>query len=122
MGAFIITRIGFCPECEKNERLKTDQSFLVYGHVHGWQVHRALRNSPYCGYVPHMYRLEKTIGENVIVYRVCGVAGCKAEWKVINGIYNLVIGTNDWERQVMTKKSWEALIANPFRNDLSFKV
>jgi len=102
-----ITRVGFCPHCFKAQRPRTDNFFVVHGK--NWHVYRANHiSNP--GYTPHLYRLLKTIGENVIVEKICGMHECGSVvwWDNVNQCY--AFSLQKWERTMLTIKQWNALL------------
>ena len=124
MGQTIITRVGFCPSCFKEQRAKTKSdyggnTFIVYG-TNGWHERTANHNSRYWGYVPHIYRLHKSLGENVVIYRSCAVQGCGTDYFQDNtGWWLKVI---KYDRQVWTIQQWNALVLNPYYHDFDYFI
>lgn len=117
----IITRPGFCPKCAKNEQAKTDKDFLVYGS-NGWHHRKAKQNSRYWGYVPHIYKLNKVIGQNVIVLRCCAIEGCGSEWKLVENQWMITIDQANYTRMIYTLEKWNALVLNPYYRDWDYVI
>lgn len=117
----IITRPGFCPNCSKEEQLKTGKSFLVYGAT-GWHHRTARQNSRYWGFVPTIYKLHKVIGSNVVVLRCCAVEGCGSEWKLIENQWMITIQPENYIRIIYPLEKWNALVLNPYWHDLQYYV
>lgn len=114
----ILTRVGFCPDCCRADRPRTDNFFVAMGST-GWHVMVAKRiGKP--GYVPTLYRLIKALGENVIYEKLCGMHDCGVEvfYNSTTDRYNFHLGK--WERGVMTTKNWNSLQA--YKHDLDFEV
>lgn len=105
----IITRIGFCLDCNLQRRPQTDHPFLVYGSTSGYHHRFAQRIGMY-GFVPTIYELVKTIGENVIVNKLCSIEGCGSEWYNSNGVWYLQPIKGRWKREMYTIQSWNALV------------
>lgn len=72
----IISRVGFCQECQKQSRPRQGSFFCVSGE-HGF--HKGISNhrpTTLHGFTPHFYQLIKVLGENVIYEKSCGMHNC----------------------------------------------
>lgn len=116
----IISRVGFCTECAKAGRPKTDQVYLVHGSSGNcFHVKRAnwIGN---IGYVPHTYRLIKSLGENVIVKRACGMFECGVDVKTDHRGRWYFHPDSSWERVVMSLADWNALVL--YKHDPNYEI
>lgn len=118
----IITRIGFCSLCFKEHRPHIEDLFLTFGS-NGYHLRYATRNGLW-GFCPHIYKLIKVIGENVVVERACAMYGCDVdrEWKLDpSGDYWLYgVLTHAWKRQIYTLAQWNALVL--WKNELQYRI
>ena len=122
MQKTILTRVGFCPECKKEERAKTGHYFLAYGS-NGWHAMKAQQNSRYWGYVPHIYKLDQIIEQNVIVLCCCAIEGCGSFWKTVeNDDPWLILEKTNFKRLVYSLDTWNALVKDPYRCDWDYKI
>jgi hypothetical protein len=106
-----ITRVGFCPECFKEARPKTGQSFLAIGSSSGTFVAlRAIRNGRR-GFTPHLYLLSNPIGDKYYFHSMCCMCGCGSYLQEEEGKKFLCLDENKWTpRQEITLKNWNALV------------
>lgn len=102
-----ITRIGFCKKCQEAERPRYDNFFVASGSK-GWHVYRS-KHIGKPGFVPTLYRPIKILGENVVYEKQCAMHDCSVDIIYSGGLYHFKLG--QWERGIMDKKSWDALIA-----------
>lgn len=104
----IITRIGFCPQCEQSHDPKGGQLFLAYGSSTKRYHILTAQNNGVIGYTPHIYKLDKEIGGNCIVYISCAMYPCgvKREWVQSYYLYTI----RSWRREIWSFKKWEALV------------
>lgn len=106
----VITRIGFCLECYKNNRPQIDDPFLVCGST-GYHVRYSGRNGRYTGFVPTLYRLEKVIGENVIVSSNCCMHECGVDrYITAEGYFNYFAIHSKWKKHIFTLPQWNGLV------------
>lgn len=105
----IITRIGFCENCYRNNNPRTGIYYVVMGAKNGWHVYKAQNMTRFIGYVPMNYKLIKSIGENVIYEKLCSIHDCGMDvyWNPQNQCYNFDQGK--WERGIMTINQWNSL-------------
>ena len=103
-----ITRVGWCSACYKAGRPHYDNFFVAWGS-HGWHVMLAKRMGR-AGFTPHIYRLIKVIGENVIYESICAMHDCGVEVFHVpaKNSYNFRLG--EWERGMMELKQWNNLV------------
>lgn len=105
----IITRVGWCDICANSRNPRTGQKFLAYGSTHhSYHVLEAERNGQ-IGFVPHIYKLEKKIGDNLVIFRCCGMYGCGVERKWEKSGYWFYY-PKEWKREIWTVAQWEALV------------
>lgn len=105
----IITRIGFCDNCFRNQNPRTGILFVVMGAKNGWHIYKAQNMTRFIGYVPMNYKLIKVIGENVIYEKLCSIHKCGMFVYWEPSIQNYKFDQGDWERGMMTLKEWNAL-------------
>lgn len=101
----IITRLGYCPHCERNRNPRGGQIFLAYGSTFNKYHVLIAQNNGVIGYTPHIYKLEKVIGRNVIVLKSCAMYPCGVKREA--GDY---FSVRAWEREVWTLETWNALV------------
>lgn len=119
MADTIITRIGFCPNCYKEKRPHIFDDFLVVGST-GEHHKKAGRNGNW-GFTPHIYKLVKTVGANVIVDRACAMylCGVTMKQKIANGYIETeyFVDKTQWVRQIYTREQWDGLLLWKHDND-----
>ena len=106
--ATIITRVGWCEECAKLRNPRTGQQFLAFGQTHHCYHIREAQRLGQIGFVPHIYKLEKKLGENLVILKSCAMYGCGADRKWEREYWQYFI--KSWKREVWTVKQWEALV------------
>ncbi len=105
----IITRLGFCESCSKTQAPKSGQNFIAYGSKSkSFKVLTAQRNGK-VGYVPFMYKLDKVLGENVVVLKSCAMYPCGANRELTpdNQWFYFI---KEYERQIWTLAQWNSLV------------
>lgn len=114
----IITRVGFCPLCERSRNPKGGQKFLAFGSTsNAYHVYEADHNGR-IGFTPHIYKLEKVLGENVVILKACAMAGCGVDIdKSKQGDFYYV---KTWEREIWTLEKWNALVL--YKHDSDYEV
>jgi hypothetical protein len=102
-----ITRVGFCADCAKNDRPKTDQPFFAFNvNKNEFEERYALHNGV-PGYTPHIYRA-KLVGANVIVLINCAMYECgTTNYKQVADRFT--VSLTHVVREVWTIKQWEDL-------------
>lgn len=107
--ATIISRVGFCDSCCKNQNPRTGIYYVVMGATNGWHIYKAQNMTRFIGYVPMNYKLIKVIGENVIYEKLCSIHGCGMDvyWEPSQQCYKFDQGK--WERGMMTLNQWNCL-------------
>ena len=108
-----ITRIGYCELCANNHNPKVGQQFLAFGSSSNeFHVMEAERTSRHFGYVPHMYKLDKVNGTEVIVLKSCAMYPCGCDRRLESSkrqqYWFYFIKT--WKREVWTLETWNALV------------
>lgn len=113
----IVTRVAFCPNCFKENNPKTNQLFLVYGSsTNKFRIYRANWNGT-TGYCPHILRIVKVIGENVVYEKACGI--CEVDmWKNNEGTISFEI--TNWSRGIMSILEWDQWIL--YKNDYDYEI
>lgn len=114
----IITRVGWCLDCFKAERPRTDNFFVARG-TNGWHVMKA-NHIGNLGYTPHLYRSIKIIGENVVYEKMCAMHSCGTDiyYDSLSQNYKFVLGK--WERGMMTLSDWNSL--QHYKHDPQFEI
>ncbi len=118
--ATIISRVGFCDNCYKNQNPRTGIYFVVMGAKNGWHIYQAQNMTRYVGYVPMNYKLIKTIGENIVYERLCSIHECGVEvyWDPSNQCYKF--DQRAWQRGMMTTKEWNSL--QMYKHDDDYEI
>lgn len=113
-----ITRVGFCEACFKAQRPRTDNFFVARG-TNGWHIMQAKRIGN-IGYTPHLYRLIKVIGENVVYEKMCTMHSCGTDiyYDSLSQNYKFLLGK--WERGMMTLSDWNSL--QKYKHDKDYQI
>lgn len=109
----IITRHGYCPQCEHSRNPRTGQRFLAYGSTHHKYFIEEVQHNGSIGFVPHIYK-GKVVGNNVIVEISCAMEDCGAE--VDKGFMYI----KEFRREVWTLEQWNALVL--YKRDSDYQV
>lgn len=107
--ATIITRIGYCPLCALADSPKSNQKFLVHGSSsNSFRVLQA-RWHGIPGMCPHIYKLDKIIGNrDVVIYKSCAMYPCGVTKTTdAQGDFYYV---KEYKREVWTLECWNALV------------
>ena len=104
----VIARVGFCEQCFINQHPRTGIFFVVAGKK-GWHIYKAQAMGK-IGYVPTNYRLIKSIGENIVYEKICGIHGCGVNVYFDNSQQMYRFDFLNWQRGIMDNKSWNALV------------
>lgn len=109
MAKTILTRPGWCEECSKKERPRINDQFIVMGS-RGWHMYIAEFNRP-PGFTPHLYKLVKVIGENVVYEYLCCMhnCGCDIYYDQQKQGYQFQLHDSQWKRGILPIKDWNAL-------------
>ena len=114
----VITRIGYCETCARSNSPRTGQRFLAYGSTsNAYFVLEAERNGK-IGFTPHLYKLDKVLGQNVIIFKACSIYGCDVDKKKTGQDWWYFV--KGWKREVWTLETWNALVLlknNEFTRD-----
>lgn len=114
----IICRVGFCSQCYKAQRPRTDNFFVVHGTT-GWHVMLAQHlGNP--GFVPTLYRLVKVIGENVVYEKLCSMHDCGTDVYYHSTSQEYRFDLGEWERGMMTLETWNALVQ--YKHDTDYHI
>lgn len=113
-----MTRVGWCSHCYKAQRPRTDNLFVAKG-TNGWHVMKA-NHIGNIGYTPHLYKLIKAIGENVVYESMCAMHDCGVEVFFVPSTdrYNFRLG--EWQRGMMTLKTWNSL--QQYKHDPDYEI
>ena len=107
-----ITRIGFCPLCEKEHRPVTGNFFLVFGSTHNcYKVLEAeVSWKHHYGYVPHIYHLVSINHTNgmATIRKSCAMHECGVELRYRNGTNYYEV--KKWKTELWKLECWNALI------------
>ena len=110
MEQAIICRIGFCPKCFKAGRPYTDDRFYPYGSDRGFNLQFSVRQG-IPGFVPFNYIVVETRDDQVFLERSCAMYNCGVDHIVKdNEDWDFFIKEEAWEKIVLSKISWKALI------------
>lgn len=122
----IICRVGYCSECEKNNRPHTGQLFKTVGS-HGAHIYEADRIARWYGFTPHIYVLHKFIyktegGGDVVFDCICAMYGCGIRRYPNNQdqCWEYTEESNKWKRGIMELKDWNALVS--FKKDPDYFI
>ena len=105
----IITRVGWCEECAKQQRPKTGNHFLAYGFAHQSFHMEVAERYGRIGFVPHIYKLDKKLGENLVVLKSCAMYGCGVDRKREHND-NWFYFIKAYQREVWEVGQWNALL------------
>lgn len=117
----ILTRHGFCPLCSVNNLPKSGTMFKVVGRK-GSHMKVCEHNPRWAGYTPHLYRLIKALGENIVYERICCVVDCGII-KVANDeeqVWEYIEKEDHWVRGIMTLTDWNSLVM--YKKDLDYFI
>lgn len=115
----IITRVGYCPICEKSRNPRTGQKFLAFGtHTQQWHVKIAYQNGV-IGMTPHTYKA-KINGQNVIVEISCAMYGCGCERRIENNGWFYFINPKSYRREIWTINRWNSLVL--YKHDADYEI
>ncbi len=113
----IITRTSWCPHCNKAQRPRTGNFFVVKGK--DWHILKAshIGNT---GFVPTLYKLVKVVGDNIQYEKMCAMNNCGVEVFHVpsTGLYDYRLG--EWERGTMTIEAWNAMCK--YKKDLDYHI
>lgn len=114
-----LSRVCFCEQCYKGYKPQKGQLFLVHG-THGFHVRSAIRNGTR-GYSPHVIRLVKTIGENVVYEKRCGIHFCGVilEYKETKNDF-VFDYLGEWQRGIISIQEWNAWVQ--YKNDPQYQI
>lgn len=115
-----ICRTGFCEWCQKENRPHTGQRAMVQGN-HGYHVITANHVPRWYGFTPHLYKIHKVIGENIVYKRLCCMDGCGVylEFNQERNVFDYFLEDN-WVRGMMTIADWNALCT--YKRDTDYFV
>ena len=105
----IVTRVGWCEECAKQHRPKTGDFFLVYGFAHHSFHMEVAERYGRVGFTPHIYKLDKNLGENVTVLKSCAMYGCGVDrkWDINEYWFYFV---KAYKKEIWETKQWNGLL------------
>ena len=125
----IITAMGFCPKCEAKKHATRGTKFVMYDN-NGWHDMAATKKSYAWGFVPHIYKLERVLQDGTVCASFsCAVKGCGSNWKKMKdisyiatkkgnyNIWHLEIAKENYQPIVLSAKSWNYLVMNPYNLD-----
>lgn len=114
----IITRVGFCEACFKAQRPRTDNFFVAMGK-NGWHIMQA-KHIGNIGFTPHLYKLIKSIGQNIIYEKMCSMHDCGTEvyWSQQHQNYRFDLGS--WEKGMMLLSDWNSL--QKYKHDEDYQI
>ena len=115
----MITRLGYCPNCDKAHRPKTNQPYLVFGdHSQTFQGMVAL-HSTLKGMTPHIYEFQRLTNDTVYFTKLCCMVGCGTFLAANKGEKYVCTIDEKWEDGYMPLSDWNAL--STFK-DTGFKI
>lgn len=97
-----ISRVAFCLKCFQQGNPRTHQPFLVFGskknqyHIYYSQGFGTI------GFTPHILRIHKVIGENVVYDMACGICDVSFE----RGEKEITASILKWRRGIIDRKNW----------------
>lgn len=109
---FTMTRIGYCEECAKAHRPKSEDYYIAHGFTSKkMKVKDAEHIGIKFGYTPHIYRIVE-IKYKVVFYKmICGMNKCGSYFYEKDGKNFLALDPNKWsETKVMGGRDWIALM------------
>lgn len=106
----LITRVGFCPDCFKRNRPRTDQMYIVHGTTHDVDVLKYATKIGIRGFTPHIYELEKVIDRTVIYRSICTMHLCGIDIFFHKQGWNFMFRDDMWKRGATTIENWNALV------------
>ena len=113
----LITRVAFCENCFKEHNPHTNQLFLVYGSSCNDFYIRQAKSNGTTGFTPHILKLIKVIGENVVYEKACGI--CDIDfYEIQNGDYAFQV--LNWTRGMLTLQEWNAWVK--YKHDWDYYV
>lgn len=115
----MISRVGFCPRCYKEGRPKTAQPFVVVGkNFHVLEASHIGKQ----GFTPHFYVLIKSIGENIVFEKLCGMHRCGVDiwWDKTNQKHCFTLDKYKFDRGIMTLKDWNSLVL--YKHDFDYEI
>lgn len=114
----IITRVGWCMDCYKAQRPRTGNFFVAKGDT-GWHVMLAnhIGNS---GFTPHLYKLIKVVGENIIYEKLCSLHDCGTDVYFHSASQSYRFDLGKWDRGVMKLTDWNKLVV--YKHDPQFEI
>ena len=117
----ILTRHGFCPRCSVNNLPKSGTLFKVVG-LTGAHMFVCQNNPRWSGYTPHLYRLIKAIGQNVVYERICCIVGCGII-QIPNDqeqCWEYIEISDRWIKGIMPLSDWNALVM--YKKDMDYFI
>lgn len=110
-----ITRVSFCLNCSKNNDPTKGQKFLVFGSK-GYHVYVAQSHGT-AGFTPHILRIHKVIGQNVVYDSACGI--CDVSFgEVKDG--HIDIEVLNWRRGIIFLKNWNDWVG--YKHDPDYQI
>lgn len=116
-----ICRIGYCEVCAREQRPKSGQQYLVVGEE-GFHLYFAWRNAPIFGFGPHLYKIHKIIGQNVVYDTWCSMYPCgiAREENIADNSIDYFPNENAKRRGIMLLSDWNALVQ--YKNDFDYLI
>ena len=111
----IITRVGWCDQCFKENRPHSQDSFLVYGSYRNDYHLKIAQGNGVRGFVPTIYKLVKVIGTNCIIDYACSF--CDANIWQGQDAWNYSV---TWKRMMMDVNNWNSLCL--YKNDNDYTI
>lgn len=110
----MITRVGYCPICAREQRPKTGQQFIVFGdRSKSFKGVRAVRNGNR-GFTPHIYEFHRMIDNTIYFTKTCCMNGCGAYLTTERDRQFIYLDDEKQEEGYSTIKNWNYLVT--FKN------
>lgn len=106
----MLTRLGYCEQCSKAHRPKTNQIFIAFGAKSQTFFGEIALHSALKGMTPHIYEFHKLIDGTVHFFKICCMVGCGTKLIDENGKKFVVTVDEKWESGCMPLKDWNALV------------
>jgi hypothetical protein len=108
----IICRTGWCDICAKENRPHTGQRFITIGSKGRYHVYHVDHVPKRYGFTPHLYRLNKSIGNDVVYDMLCCMEDCGVylDDNASTGKIDFCLLPDKWRRGLMLLIDWNALV------------
>lgn len=115
----LITRVGYCPTCNKAGRPKTGEMFVVFGATSNSYKGEIAQRNGRRGYTPHIYEFNRMVGDIVYFNKICCMCGCGSYLATYQGKNYIYLKDGIEEECYTTLANWNALV---LYKDETFKI